>query len=171
MYLRKLFIEKWDQKYPHNAWQSNSASGSFVFNEIPNSAKNGRNLVYASNMQSGKESDWDTTTLLYAMLYSQLNLIPGCRPDGQRSPPLLISEEIDRIRNIRNHIAHASSMKCSSATFKEIEFEIKSVAVNIFGIKAMNDIDEIVQTHFITMMKQQRSDEFEKGKLSYTVGI
>ena len=185
MHLRTLFIEKWNQKYPNNKWQSDSASGNFAFNEIPNAAKKGKNGVYASNMQSGNESDWDTTTLVYAMLYSQLNLIPSCRPDGQRSVPLYISEEIDRIRKIRNEFfAHAASMKCSSATFKGIEFEIKSAAMNVFGIKAKNDIDEIVQTHITTKMTRQqkdqlhgekkRNDEFEKvlkGKLSYTVGI
>jgi len=165
MHLRTLFIETWDQKYPNNKWQSDSASGNFVFNEIPNDAKKGRNRVYASNMKSGNESDWDTTTLVYAMLYSQLNLIPICRPDGQRSAPLLISEEIDKIRKIRNEFfAHAASMKCSSATFKDIEFEIKSAAKNIFGIKAKNDIDEIVQTHITKKMTKQLKDELQKEK-------
>ena len=185
MHLRTLFIEKWNQKYPNNKWQSDSVSGNFVLNEIPNAAKKGRNGVYANNMKSGKENEWDTTTLVYALLHSKLNLIPTCRPDGQRIAPLLISEEIDVIRKIRNEFfAHASSMKCSSTTFKNIEFEIKSAAKNIFGIEAKNDIDQIVQTHITTKMTQQlkdqlqrekqRNDEFEKvlkGKLSCTVGI
>ena len=171
-YLRKLFIEKWDQKYPNNKWQSDSASGNFVFTEIPNAAKSGRNGVYASNMQSGNESDWDFTTLVYAMLYSQLNLIPSCRPDGQRSEPLLISEEIDSIRKIRNEFfAHSSSMKLPFGTFLEQSWKVYNVAKKIFGIDAELEIEEIVMSN-ITMdiaellkqllsIEQKRNGEFE----------
>jgi len=172
-YLRKLFIDKWDQKYEYNRWQSDIASGNFLFNKIPNDAKKGRNRVYAINLKSGKESDWDTSTLVYAMLYSQLNLIPSCRPDGQRSAPLLISEEIDIIRKIRNDIpAHAPSMKCSFRPFLEIISQVHSVAENIFGINAKHEIEDLVKlpisTDVADLLKQQllieknRNDEFEK---------
>ena len=180
-YLRKLFIEKWDLKYPNNKWQSDSASGNFLFNEIPNAAKKGRNGVYANNMQSGNESVCDTTTLVYIMLYSQLNLIPQCRPDGQRSDPLLISEEIDIIRNIRNEfVAHASTTKCSFLTFLEIIWKVYSVAKNIFGVDAEHEIEDLVKSQITTevadVSKEQlhieknRLDEVEKklkGELSY----
>jgi len=172
-YLRKLFIEKWDQKYPNNKWQSDSASGNFVFNEIPNAAKNGRNGVYASNMQSGNESDWDFTTLVYAMLYSQLNLIPSCRPDGQRIAPLLISEEVDIIRKIRNEFfAHAYNMKCSFRTFLDIVSQVHNVAENAFGISAEHEIEEIEKSQITAgvpeHLKKQlhiektHNDEYEK---------
>ena len=178
-YLRKLFIAKWDQKYQNNRWQSDIASGNFLFDKIPNTAKNGRNRVYAINMQSGKESDWDTTTLLYAMLYSQLNLIPSCRPDCQRSAPLLISEEIGIIRKIRNEFfAHGSNMKCSFRPFLEIISQVHSVAENIFDIKAKHEIEDLVKSQISNqvadLLKQHlhieknRNDEFEKvlkGKL------
>jgi len=150
-YLRKLFIEKWDQKYPNNKWQSDSASGNFVFNEIPNAAKNGRNGVYASNMQSGNERDWDASTLVYAMLYSQLNLIPICRPDGQRSDPLRISEEIDILRKIRNEIvAHTSTINLPFGTFLEISWKVYSVAKKIFGMDAELEIEEVVMSNITT---------------------
>ena len=179
-HLRSLFIEKWDLKYPSNKWQSGGASGNFLFNEIPNAAKNGRNRVYALEMKSGNESDWDTTTLLYAILYSQLNLIPSCRPDGQGSVPLLISKEIDILRKVRNEFfAHASSMQCLSAAFIDITSKIQAVAKNVFGANAENEIIDIVKSQITTMMtdklKQQliveenRNVEFEnflKGNLT-----
>ena len=182
-YLRKLFIEKWNEKYSNNKWQSDSASGNFLFNEIPNAAKNGRNGAYANNMTSGEESDWDTTTLLYIMLYSQLNLILSCRPHGQRSVPLYISEEIEIIRKIRNEFfAHASTMKLPFRTFLEIILKLHSVAENIFGINAEHEIEDIVKSQITTevaeLLKQQlhtekdRSDEFEKvleGKFSFKI--
>ena len=180
-YLRKLFIEKWNEKYSNNKWQSDSASGNFLFNEIPNAGKNGRNRVYAMEMQCGNESHWDTTTLLYGMLYSQLSLIPRYRPDDQRSVPLYISEEIDIIRKIRNEFfAHASTMKLPFRTFLEIILKVHSVAENIFGINAEHEIEDIVKSQITTvvaeLLKQQlhteknRSDEFEKvlqGKFSF----
>ena len=180
-YLRNLFIEKWDQKYPNNKWQSDSASGNFMFTEIPNAAKNGKHELYANNMKSGKENEWDTTTLVYALLYSQLNLIPSCRPDSQRSAPLLISEEIDMIRKIRNELfSHASNMKLSFRTFLDIISQVYSVAENAFGISAEHEIEEIEQSQLTAgvaeLLKQQihiektDNDEFEKvlkGKLSY----
>ena len=180
-YLRKLFIEKWDQKYPNNKWQSDSASGNFLFNEIQHAAKKRISGVYANNMQSGKENEWDTTTIVYILLYSELNLIPQCRPNGQRSDPLLISEEIDIIRNIRNEfVAHASTTKCSFLTFLEIIWKVYSVAKNIFGADAEHEIEDLVKSQITTevadVLKQQlhieknRLDEFEKklkGELSY----
>ena len=180
-YLRKLFIDKWDRKHPNNKWQSDSASGNFVFNEIPNTAKNGRNRVYAINMQSGKESDWDTTTLVYAMLYSQLNLIPRCRPDDQMSAPLLISEEIDIIRKIRNtFFAHSPNMKCSFRAFLEIILQVHSVTEHIFCVNAEHEIEDLVKSQISNqvadLLKQKlhieknRNDEFEKvlkGELLY----
>ena len=181
-YLRNLFIEKWNQQYPNNKWQSDSASGNFLFNEIPTAAKNGRNGVYANNMKSGKENGWDTNTLVYAMLYSQLNLIPNCRPDGQRSDPLLISEEIDSLRKIRNEFfAHAPSMKCSFRTFLDVILQVHSIAENIFGINAGHEVEDIAMLKITTDIadslkhqlgiEQNRNGEFEKvlkGKLSYT---
>ena len=176
-YLRKLFIEKWDQKYPNNKWQSDSASGNFVFTEIPNASKNGRNGVYARNMQSGDENKWDNTTLVYAMLYSQLNLIPSCRPDGQRSAPLLISEEIDIIRKIRNEFfAHASNMKCSFRPFLEIISQVHSVAENIFGINAKHEIEDLVKSNITIdiaellkqhlIIEQKHNGEFEVCRMA-----
>ena len=178
-YLRSLFIEKWDQKYPNNKWQSDNVSGDFLFNEIPNAAKKGSNRVYANKLQSGNENNWDTTTLVYAMLYSELELIPSCRPNGQRSVPLLISEEIDIIRKIRNEFfAHASTMNCSFSTFLDIVSKVNNVAKNIFGIDAEHEVEDIVKSKISTevadLLKQQllieknRSNDFGKclkGKL------
>ena len=165
-HLRSLFVEKWDQKYPNNKWQSGNASGSFLFNEIPNNAKKGRNAVLAKNIESGNESDWDGTTLVYVLLYSQLHLIPSCRPDGQRSVPLLISEEIDIIRKVRNeYFAHASSMHCPSATFIDITSKIKCSAKNAFGVIAENEVDGIVQSVVTTKITDQLKHQLDLEKI------
>ena len=173
-HLRNLFVDKWDQKYQNNKWRSDSASGKFLFNQIPNAAKNGRIGEYSNKLKSGKENEWDTSTLVYTMLYSQLNLIPNCRPDGKRSAPLLVSEEIDIIRKIRNEFfADVPTMKCSSATFVDIAWKINSVARNAFGANAENEICDIVRSQITTkvtdqlmhqlLMEKNRNDEFEKA--------
>ena len=184
-HLRSLFIDKWDQKFPNSKWQSDLASGNFLFSQIPNAAKNGKNGVYANNMKSGKESEWDTTTLVYAMMYSQLNLITNCRPDDQRSAPLLISEEIDIIRKVRNEFfAHASSMQCSSPSFTDITLKIKTVARNIFGVVAEHEIAAIAKSQIATkvidqlkhqlLIEKSRNDEFKevlKGNFLYVASF
>jgi len=101
-------------------------------------------------------------------------LIPSCRPDGQRRAPLLISEEIDIIREIRNEFfAHTANMKFSFRTFLEILLKVHSVAENIFGINAEHEIEDLVKSQIsdqvADLLKQQLhiekdcNDEFEKS--------
>ena len=160
-YLRQLFIEKWDHKYKNQKWQSGSVSGKFLIGKLPNAVKNDwRNTVYVENMKVGDEKNWDTTTLVFALLFSQLNLIPVRRQKVHRSPPLRISEEIDIIREVRNEfLAHFKSMKCSSTTFQDITSKIRSVARSIFDINAEIEINTIVRSQITTKMTDQLKNE------------
>ena len=148
-YLRRLFVEKWNWKYPDEKWQSNMASGVFLLRRMPRRKSVG---PHGDNIMSGNEAEWDISTLRFAMLRSGLDLIPNCRPGNQRSVPLLISEEIEVIWTIRNQLFNDTpSMRCSSATFTEMVSKIKSVAKNIFGVDAENKVDKIAQLQIITV--------------------
>ena len=158
--LRKLFIEKWNLKHPSRNWQSDSESGNYILNELTHWAKSGRLKGYANSLKSGNEKNWNTSTLVFSLLYADLSLIPCCRPENQRSIPLLISEEIDILMQVRNEFfAHASSMKCSSVTFIDIISKIKSVARNIFDIDAENQVDNIVQAKMTENMASKLKDQ------------
>ena len=156
-YLRKCFIAQWDNKYHNQTWQTGLASGQFLFNELPKSVRNnGKNRPYIDNLSTGVEENWDTTTLVFAFLYSGLALVPKCRGKSNRIHPLLISEEIDVIREIRNSaFAHASTMSCPGPDFTKIMTDIKSVAKNLFGKEAEDDIVKIETSQMETKIRKK----------------
>jgi len=133
-FLRKCFIEKWDKKYPNRKWKSNEASGKFLFQELPSTTKNDwRKKKYIDNLKKGNEQDWDTTILVFAMLYSGLNLMEPCRPREQRTEPLRVSEAIDIIRNIRNvYFAHAISISCPYKEYARVMKDIRRTTKLLF---------------------------------------
>ena len=165
-HLRKLFIDKWDEKYPNQKWQSDNVSGSILIDKLPPEVKsNRRNKLYIDKMEAGNEKNWDTTTLVFAMLFSQLNLIQVCRPKNKRKIPLHTSEEIDIIRETRNEFfAHASSMKCSSASFMDIVSKMKNVAKKIFGVNAENEIYRIEISQVKVILTDQQRHQLDEEK-------
>ena len=167
-YLREYFIDKWNQKYPNQKWQSDNEHGAFLIDELPPAVKNlKQNKLYLDKMKSGNEKDWDTSTLVFAMLYSQLNLIQGCRPRNQQRAPFRTSEEIDIVRETRNKFfAHASSTKCSSAAFTDMVSKIKSAAKNVFGDDAENEISRIEISPVKVALTDQQKQQLDGEKIS-----
>ena len=174
-HLRKLFITKWEEKYPNEKWESNSTSGDALVAKIASVNKN-----YADKLKAGDEQQWDTTILVYVFLYSGLKLIDQCRnPKEKRNPPLRISEEIDIIRETRNEFfGHAAQMSFPSNDFAALVDKLKSVARNIFGADTEKEIDDIkkvpIDTQSTADLRQRleeeknRNDQFNqslKGKL------
>jgi len=159
-YLRKLFITKWEEKYPNEKWQSNNTSGNALVAKV---AKVNNN--YADKLKAGDEQQWDTTVLVYVFLYSGLSLIDQCRnPKETRIPPLRISEEIDIIRETRNEFfGHPPQMSCPSHDFTAIVDKLKSVAKNIFGADVEKEIDDIgkvpISTQSTANLGQRLEDE------------
>ena len=172
-HLRKLFITKWEEKYPNETWKSNSTSGDALVAKIANINRN-----YAEKLKAGDEQQWDTTILVYVFLYSGLKLIDQCRnPKEKRNPPLRISEEMDIIRETRNEVfGHATQMSCPTHDFTALVDKLKSVAKNIFGADAEKEIDDIrnLSTQTTADLRQRleeeknRNDQFNQsliGKL------
>ena len=162
-YLRKCFIAQWDTNYPDQTWQTGQASGQFLLNELPANVKSDyRNKPYIDNLSTGVEENWDITTLVFAFLYSGLALVPKCRGKSNRIHPLLISEEIDFIRGIRNSVcAHASTMSCPGPDFTKIMTDIKSVAKNLFGKDAEDEIVKIETSQMETKMTEQLKSQLD----------
>ena len=159
-HLRKLFITKWEEKYPNEKWQSNSTSGDALVTKIASVNRN-----YADKLKAGDEQQWDTTILVYVFLYSGLKLIDQCRnPKEKRIPPLRISEEIDIIRETRNEVfGHATQMSCPTHDFTALVDKLKSVARNIFGADAEKEIDGIrkvpIDTQSTADLRQRLEEE------------
>ena len=140
-HLRQLFKTKWNDKYPREEWQSNEASGNDLMTKIRNV-----NSRYAEKLKAGDEKEWDTTILVYIFLYSGLCLIESDREKIWRVGPLplLLSEEIDILRETRNNVfGHLPNMSCSSIEYEMIEDKLKRIARKIFGADAEKEIDGI----------------------------
>ena len=168
-YLRKCFIEQWNKKYPNQTWQSDNASGSFFFNSLPPKVKTSKMRKKENEkLKDGNEQEWDTTTVVYALLETGLQLVQGSRPKDQRNDPLRISEQIEIIRDVRNFVAHASSMSCSSTKFTEILTEIKDKATDIFDTNAVQEIEDIetsqIESQIAVELKKQLEVEKQRNK-------
>ena len=141
-HLRKLFIEKWNDRHPDKIWNSDEESGKHLYNELSERFRNSKTKrIFISKMLTGKEVEWDTTLLTQVFLESGLNLIESCRPEGERNSPLRISEKIDTIRHIRNdYFAHLPSISYSSKDFADALMSIKSIARKLFGEEVVDEI-------------------------------
>jgi len=163
-YLRKCFKTQWDKKFPDRKWQSDNASGEFLFELLPEKTKkDGRNKVYIKNLKDGNEEDWDTTTIVFVMLYSGLKLIEKIRPKKPWIEPLRISEAIDVIRNTRNvYFAHAKGMSCSSDVFEKVIREIIMAASCIVDDDVESEIDEIKNLEIESKLTDQQRKRVEE---------
>ena len=144
-YLRTFFIKKWDEKYPEEKWKSDEASGKILHERLGNAFKRNRNNhIYIEQMKTGEEMNWDTLTLVKALLNPKLALIQACREEQKRTCPLRQSEKIDRIREIRNgFVAHRPTMCYSSDKLHTVVTEIKSAAEDLFEEGFSSEIDRV----------------------------
>ena len=133
-YLRKFFKKKWDEKYPDQKWNSDSTSGEYLYSVLTRKFTRAIHMqVYVNKWKTGKEHEWDTTTLVKVLLNPGLNLIND-----------FCSKQLDIIRNIRNdYFAHLPSMSCLYEEFIEVLAKFKTAANDLFGEEAKNEIDEV----------------------------
>ena len=166
-YLRKCFKRQWDNKYPDRKWQGDNASGEFLFEQLPKKAKeDGRNRVCIEHLKNGNEEEWDTTTIVFVMLYSGLKLIQDIRPKKQRIEPLRISEAIDVIRNTRNvYFAHAKGMSCSPDVFAKVMRDIRNAAKRIVDDDVEREIDEIESSKIESKLTDQQRKQVEEEEI------
>ena len=168
---RKLFIEKWNEKHPDKRWNSDANSGNNLYSELPEGfRRNKAKKIFIDKMVTGRESEWDTTTLAQVLVDSGLNLIKKCRRKGQRSNPLRISEQIDTLRHVRNNFfAHLPSMSYSSQEFADSLANIKRIALSLFGEEAVREI-AVIETSKIEKEIYEMADELVKAELNCLKG-
>jgi len=157
-HLRRYFIKLWDEKRPSEKWDG-------INNKKAKLQKLLVGNIATERMLDGNEENWDTTTLLHAILDSGLKLMEGRRPHTERSLPLLEGEQIDIIRDIRNsHYGHFLCMSCSDEKFKDIMADIKCVAKERFGEEAEKEIVNIETSPITSLMKKEMKLLIDKFK-------
>ena len=135
-YLRILFKEHWDKKYPEMKWQSDNASGKLLGRELGDKFLNNRmNKDYAPKLLAGNEQKWDTTILAKVMLEHKLNLFPEeCK----------FRKGVEKLKKRRNEsFGHLPKASCQDQEFAKFIEEVKAEVKGLFGEDAVSEIDQI----------------------------
>ena len=137
-HLRKYFIKLWDAKYPDEKWKDDIDKKNHKFKSLLIKDK------WKLKMLGGGEQDWDTSTLLDAILDSKhLKLMQ----DG--------SDEKKDIDDIRSFYIHLLSPSWSDASFSDQMTNIKVLSKKRFGEDAEKEIGDIQHSQVTPEMKQQ----------------
>ena len=180
-YLRKLFIYQWNNTYPNHKWQSDNLSIDFLLSRVPkvchdiayvskmreqNEARACRHLVFVKKMKEESIEEWGSAALTFAFTGCGHQWIEeGCHLD-KRMPHLLLSEGIYIIRKVHSDFcSNPSSMQCSQTTFRSVTWQLKSLAIHIFGADAEREINEIINSQIATeMAKEQLKQQLPEVK-------
>ena len=164
-YLRELFLQKWNEKFPTLHWNRKTEHRVELLGHIQKAAwKKSTHFVKFEKMIEAQSSfSWDATLLLFLFLYSEIGLLDKCRSEGKRNPPLLISEEVDKIRCIRNSFfAYLPNMSCSATDFTQLTTELKCAARNAFGQSSENEIDAELTSGIERQLSDQLRQQLDK---------
>ena len=158
-YMRKYFIEKWDNTYPEEKWKSGISSGESLVNKIADEVKSKEHEEIIGKLKFGNEKNWDLATLAFALLNSNLKLIAR-----QISTQISAEEEIKCLIDIESVTANIPSMTYPLREYDSKIKEIKRIAMNIFGTKSLLEIDDIDNSPLERKMKIKERQLREKEK-------
>ena len=168
-HLRELFIKEWNTKYPKMKWTSDRECGKNILSKFSeNVLKKKEKSDYIKLVETGDEMYWDTSTLVFVLLYSGIGFMDGLRDKKERSDPLRKSEQIDIIRELRNSVfAHRSSMKCSNEELNKFSIKIKGIAFSLFGERAKHEIEQIENSHIVGRIEHGDKNKQDKEFIIY----
>ena len=148
-YLRIYFLEQWNDKHPNQKWQSNNSSGQDLVSNLSNASKSTVSSEVIRALETGNENEWDIDTLLFALQYSDLNVMKVCRQKGQRATKLssIPEKEIDLLMGMEKRFssAHARNLSCPSEEFKDLVGIVKKFASHVLSEDAQTEICEKVK--------------------------
>ena len=151
--LRKLFIERWNTKFPTKPWNSNGESRNDLIGAIPEkSKKKKRFLQYKDKLHYGNVEDWDITVWGYIMLDSGLNLCDKS-----------VKGDMHKLRTtVVSLSTKASNGSLKSAECDEMISAIKKAVNKICGPDAEDELSGVVQSQiekFKTNVRQPVIEE------------
>ena len=167
-HLRGLFITNWDAKFPSQPWANDATSGQYLYNAIPQSVKKNQakfNITLQQMILVGDCETWDPSALFFVLLYAGLKITDKCRPRNQRAYPFTVSENIDRLRELRNaFFGHVVNMSVPDVDFGNISTEIKGIIKDVFGTIAEDEIDQIINAQTTTQLSHDLKCKLDKEK-------
>ena len=167
-HLRGLFITNWNAKFPSQPWANDATSGQYLYNAIPQSVKKNQakfNKTLQQMILGGDCETWDPSALFFVLLYAGFKITDKCRPRNQRAYPFTVSENIDRLRELRNAVfGHVVNMSVPGVDFGSISTEIKRIIKGVFGAIAEDEIDQIVNAQITTQLSHDLKCKLDKEK-------
>ena len=167
-HLRGLFITSWNATFPSQPWANDATSGQYLYNAIPQSVKKNQakfNKTLQQMILGGDCETWDPSALFFVLLYAGLKITDKCRPRNQRAYPFTVSENIDRLRELRNtFFGHVVNMSVPDGDFGNISTEIKGIIKGVFGAIAEDEIDQIINAQTTTQLSHDLKCKLDKEK-------
>jgi len=160
--LRRYFIEQWNLLYPGRTWMSDTISGESIVKKLSDAIihnKDNGDMIRA--LKSGNEKQWDSATLLFVLLDSNLELI-----EDQSNTAVNASKDIEHLRYIES--LFSARMSCPSDEYKDIVAQIKQM--NILGENAVQEIDDIDNSPMERKMNIKRRQLEDKEKSRKIMG-
>ncbi|XP_020909871.1 uncharacterized protein LOC110247749 [Exaiptasia diaphana] len=156
--LREIFKQQWDTHYTstHGPWMDTPANfASFQSMESPRNRKKNKRLL--GIMTNGDRTNWDSTCLSYAILFSD-SIGPKLKPNVKKS--------VDILRESRNEVAHNAEGRLKDADFQT---SVQNVLNEFITLKL--DTTELLklknQTSFPTeefyVIKKELDDEKKRN--------
>ena len=162
--LRILFETEWNKKFQNNPWDNTPASGSFLVKEINRTGVKWPPGIKQA-LATGDKSQWDPTTLFFVLLRSELKIIPKTRSPTKRKLPLSVSEEIDKLRDIRNNFyGHLASASIHGADYQQVMSEIGQIFTKLTWRQGLKDIRTIKNTPVSTSEMEALKKKLEEEK-------
>ena len=157
-YLRQYFKDEWDKAYSQMIWNDSPADGKCLTSKIKikypfNDLKN--------TLAQGNRNDWDPTALFFVLCKSGV-IIPHCRDPPKRVAPLRASENIDKLRTIRNEFfAHRSIASISLIEFNRVIIEIENVFKIFNWQNGLLEIDTVKKVSIKTPLSQSIQQQLD----------
>ncbi|XP_020907621.1 uncharacterized protein LOC110245670, partial [Exaiptasia diaphana] len=156
--LREIFKQQWDTHYTstHGEWKDTPANfASFQSMESPRNRTKNKRLL--GNMNNGDRTNWDSTCLSYAILFSD-SIGPRLHPNVKKS--------VDILRESRNEVAHNANGRLA-----DVDFQASVRKILTAFIKLKLDTTELLelknQTSFPTnefnAIKKELDDEKKRN--------
>ena len=171
--LRKVFLQEWNSLHPSTPWRNNSTSGSQLLAEEKAESRlydpvyRRNNQHIKDNLSCGNVEEWDVTTLVFALKYSDALTRSRSSRRGRR-----ILGAVHQLKEVRNTLAHAPKSAISRGKFKR-NIDILSQAVGVLVTNSDPLVEKLQtlknETEFLTdeivRYKQWLNDDYKNRLL------
>ena len=138
-YLRELFIERWNAKFPDQPWKSNMESGSVLCNLSQEKNTKCKKSKQLKKLRYGKDEEWDINCFGYIVIDSGLELCSQEEKDNMRLLKRIKSKQSSFGKNHPNTAVESQVM---------ID-EVKCTAAKMFGKHAEDEISDIADSQLV----------------------